>query len=148
MGTSKFPAPPPIENRVAFDAYLLELHHNVYNLKAGEVGSMDRNNGAISVDDTTNDLTEGDNLYYTADRVDALIEAGDGITKAYGDLLNLSVTAVTDPGDITATITGTAGASYTANEQTMINAAKTDLDAAFAAFNDLLAQMRTAGIIR
>lgn len=76
-------------------------------------------------------LIAGVNNRYTKEEIDILIAA-------------LEATAVAD---VTLTVTGTAGATYTSTEQGIINALITDVGELKDQLNALLAAMRTAGTL-
>jgi hypothetical protein len=153
MGQINFPEPPKTGNDI-FDRYMLEVHHQLFNLDKDADGTLDADNGVLTTSSTTSDVAEGSNLYHTVARVNTIV-----VPKVISMLLaTLPVTVsddgsqvtyaldkVTDPTDVGAlATTETADATYSSNEQDMLNNIKTDLGTLKTKINLLLANMRTA----
>ena len=117
-------------------------------------------------DKTTDDLTEGTtNIYFTPERVDDevnnLLQAGNALTKTYDDITNILTLDVdkavsvspASPSSVSV-VTPDAGAVYGANEQTLINEMKgdintltADLNAAITVLNNLITSLKNGGFV-
>lgn len=140
MGTIEYSEPPPVEDTERFDDYILKMHNQIFGVGEGTSGDLN------TTDNISNAVTDHDNLT----NVTEYQHHGAGSHK---DLV--SGGAVTNSSASTVSVTGAdADATYDANEQTLINELKgdvnslvTDINAIGTQLNALLASLRAAKII-
>jgi hypothetical protein len=133
---------PPLTGNDEVDRYNLEVHQALFGTQSGEVGTLNNDNITGALTDTVdhNEFTEVEEYQHHGVGNHNVLDQGNDVTDA-----SASTLSITSPD---------ADATYSANEQTLINELKADFNSHITEYNtflgklnELLANLRTAFLI-
>lgn len=131
---------PKLDNK-ELENFLYKIVEMLSQNAAIDWGTVDKSNAS------TDDLAEGQvNFYVTNDR----FSMGNALSKSFDTGTHVLTIALVKSGavaDASITVTGTADGTYSANEQTMINALVADVGTLKDKVNAILASLRTGGVL-